>query len=226
MLLAIAYTELGDIDSANLARIQIENVDNQHWTLDWTDMIIANASSNPAATLEAINRALPKLRHTPRRMQIVARNVLGLGDANLAREIYLTANPGWLDPDQWRGLMDKYVEDACVFSWLLIETGDEQLGRQLLDQTTRYLELELAAVSEHVDSFTPELCYLTTGDTEKALASIETQLAHNHLYHWPVSHRMPMYDTIRDEPRYQAALQGRERIVAAQRESLESGAAL
>ena len=226
MLLAIAYTELGDMDSANLARIQIENVDNQHWTLDWTDKIIANASNNPAATLEAIKRVQPKSRHSPRRMQIAARNVLGLGDASLAREIYLTANSGWLDPDQWRGLMDKYVPDACVFSWVLIKTGDEQLGRQLLDQMSRYLEVELAAVNEHVDSFTPELCYLTAGDTEKALASIETQLAHNHLYHWPVSHRMPMYDLIRDEPRYQAALQERERIVAAQRESLESGAAL
>ncbi|MEE8306900.1 MAG: hypothetical protein V3R81_06515, partial [Gammaproteobacteria bacterium] len=68
-------------------------------------------------------------------------------------------------------------------------------------------------------------CYLTAGDTEKALLSIETQLAHNHLADWYIVHQMPMYDQIRHEPRYQAVLAERERRISVQRENIEKMAA-
>ena len=67
----------------------------------------------------------------------------------------------------------------------------------------------------------PELCYLTSGDLEKALQSVETQLAHNHLFGWKIYHQLPMYDLIRFEPRYQEALAERERRIALQREAIE-----
>ena len=78
----------------------------------------------------------------------------------------------------------------------------------------------MRARNEHIHIYYPEICYLTAGDTEKALQSIEKQLAHHHLYDWKLIHHLPMYDLIRDEPRYQAALQERERIIAAQRQAI------
>jgi hypothetical protein len=80
-------------------------------------------------------------------------------------------------------------------------------------------------VREHPDQRFPEICYLTVGDTEKALLSIETQLAHNHLSDWYIVHQMPMYDQIRHEPRYQAVLAERERRISVQRENIEKMAA-
>jgi len=63
------------------------------------------------------------------------------------------------------------------------------------------------------------------GDVEKALLSMETQLSHNHLYAWTAVHRLPMYDLIRDEPRFQAATAERERRISVQREKIEKMAA-
>jgi hypothetical protein len=40
------------------------------------------------------------------------------------------------------------------------------------------------------------------------------------LINWDVFHQLPMYDLIRFEPRYQAAVQERERRIAAQREAI------
>jgi len=80
-------------------------------------------------------------------------------------------------------------------------------------------------LTEHHDAFFPETCYLIAGDTEKALLSIETQLAHNHLTNWYLVHPMPMYDQIRHEPRYQAVLAERERRISIQRENIEKMAA-
>jgi len=99
---------------------------------------------------------------------------------------------------------------------------DQDLGETLLLQATAYIEDSLPLVTEHPDRYFPDECYLVAGDTEKALQSIETQLAHNHLYAWNAVHVMPVYDQIRDEPRYQAAWAERERRIAVQREALES----
>ena len=107
-----------------------------------------------------------------------------------------------------------------MVSWLLINTGDEDLGAKLLQQTTTFLAETLPAVMEHVDHYMPEICHLTAGDTEKALQSIETQLAHNHLWGWQIFHQLPMYDLIRHESRYLAVMAERERRIAQQREEV------
>jgi len=106
-----------------------------------------------------------------------------------------------------------------------MNTGDQELGTALLQQATAYIDDSLPLVFEHSDWDFPEVCYLTAGDTEKALLSIETQLAHNHLLDWHRVHAMPMYDLIRHEPRYQAAWAERERRISVQRENIEKMAA-
>ena len=73
---------------------------------------------------------------------------------------------------------------------------------------------------QHADAWSPEICYLTSGDTEQALDSIEMQLDHGHLYWRDLIFRMPMYDQIRDEPRFQAVVEERERRIAIQREAV------
>jgi len=147
--------------------------------------------------------------------------VLTLGDIQLSREILLTSTPGWLEPAQWPELVERWRRGACTIAWVLINTGDEKLGSALLRQAISYTDDSLPLVTEHSDWDFPEVCYLTAGDTEKALLSIETQLSHNHLYAWSAVHLLPMYDLIRHEPRFQAAVAERERRIAVQREAID-----
>ena len=108
---------------------------------------------------------------------------------------------------------------------MLINTGDEKLGSALLRQAISYFDDSLPLAVEHSDMHAPVVCYLTAGDTEKALLSIETQLSHNHLYSWGVIPLLPMYDVIRQEPRYQAVWAEYERRISVQRENVEKMAA-
>ena len=142
------------------------------------------------------------------------------GDEERARELFLAANPGWVDPTQWERLIQDDSRFSCMFSWILMNTGDKELGADLLRQTTIFLDETLPAARQHADKWSPEICYLTSGDTEKALDSIEMQLDHGHLYQRDLIFRMPMYDQIRDEPRFQAVVEERERRIAIQREAV------
>ena len=83
-----------------------------------------------------------------------------------------------------------------------------------------FFEETLPTMTKSPDIYQPELCYLTAGDTDKALQSIETQLANNQVYDWYLNHQLPMYDLIRHEPRYQAALEERKRRMKIQRETV------
>ena len=174
-----------------------------------------------ADALESINRLLPKIRHSSFEYWLVGFIALTQGDIQLSREIDLTSNPGWLEPGQWPELVERYRKGACMVAWVLMNTGDQGLGTALLQQATAYIEDSLPLVTEHPDWDFPEVCYLTAGDTEKALLSIETQLSHNHLYAWHFSHVLPMYNQIRHEPRYQAAWAEYERRIGVQRENIE-----
>ncbi len=214
------YLNLEDIEKAEAVRTQIEDISNQHVLLGLADLLIANAKNNPAAMRESINWLLPKLRLLPGGAQFAAQTALAIGDTEKAREIYLNANPGWLDTGQWQALINQYTSSACVVAWIMRNTGEPELGTQLLQQATHYLDDELAAIDEHVDNQAPDVCYLVAGDKEKALASIETQLAHNHLAFWDIAHALPMYEQIRFEPRFQAAVAERARRIAIQREAV------
>lgn len=78
----------------------------------------------------------------------------------------------------------------------------------------------LLSFVEHAELNFSEICYLAAGDSEKAMRAIEIQLSHNHLHFWDVIHQHPLYNQIRHEPRYIAALAERERRITQQREEI------
>jgi len=229
MLLIFAYLQLDDLEAAQIVRERMASLGASEGLLGFEDVLISSGKSlttqEPADALETINRVLPKIKHSQFQQGIVGFLALVLGDIQLAREIMLTSNPGWLEPGQWPELVERDRRGTCQVAWVLMNTGDEKLGLALLRQAISYLEDSLPLVHEHTDWDHPEVCYLTAGDTEKALLSIETALSHNHLYAWKPAHLMPMYDLIRDEPRFQAASAEFERRISVQRENIEKMAA-
>jgi TolB-like protein/DNA-binding winged helix-turn-helix (wHTH) protein/Tfp pilus assembly protein PilF len=228
MILVFLYCQLGDIEAAQLVRERMASLGAPESLLGFADVIITSNKSlitqEPADALESINtinRLLPKIGHSQFQNMVVAFIALTLGDIQLSREIYLTSNPGWLEPDQWPELVERSRRDSCIVAWVLMNTGDEKLGSALLRRAISYIDDSLPLAVEHSDWDFPEVCYLAAGDTEKALLSIETQLSHNHLYAWHFVHVLPMYDQIRHEPRYQAAWAEYKRRIGVQRENIE-----
>jgi len=217
----LLYQQLGDIKAMEGIRNAIAAATGEDfWMVGFAEVWIGVAQENTAGTHEALNWLLPRIDNF-QKIKIIAGPVeMLLGNYGRARELFVGANPGWLDSDQWERLMQDNSFYSCLFSWILINTGDEALGADLLQQTISFLDVALPAAVEHVDKWAPDMCYLTNGDTEKALRSIETQLAHGHLYWTDLYYRMPMYDQIRDEPRFQAVVEERERRIAIQREAV------
>jgi len=221
MLLVFNYMQLGDLEAIHNVREKLVSLGAEKWRLGLVDVLINFGNENPTGTLEVINWLLPEIQHSPFWVRFLGFIALTQGDIQLSREIYLSLEPGWLEPDQWPALIERTRNGGCAVAWLFMSTGDQDLGSALLRQATTYIEDSLPLATEHPDRYFPDTCYLVAGDTEKALLSIETQLAHNHLYAWNAVHQLPMYDLIRLEPRYQAAWAERERIISVQRETIK-----
>ena len=215
------YRELGDVAAMEGIRNAIAAAMGEgFWMVGFADVWLGLARNDVDGTRESLNLLLPRIEKIPYIKVLVGPIALLLGNKGRARELFVDANPGWLDPEQWDRLIQDNPYYPCIFSWILINTGDEELGNDLLRQTTAFHEEILPAAVEHADDWAPDICYLTGGDNEKALNSIETQLEHNHLYWRELFYRLPMYDQIRDEPRFRAVVEERERRIAIQREAV------
>lgn len=144
--------------------------------------------------------------------------MLEAGDTAMARELFLQFEPGWLEPDQWGRLIRSDAELGCYMSWILINTGEPDQGKMLVDQTLNYLENDLPVITEHWDQYALDTCYLVAGETDKALTILEMQLEHGHIFFWKTRHQLPMYAPLYQEPAYRALLDKRDQWLAEQRE--------
>ena len=217
--LASVYINLGDLDAAEKIVDLARKRDSHDRSAYQFDIEVNLLRKNAVGVRSAIDGLLT---NSKRRIRFghLGFYSLALGDTAKAREFYLTAYPDWLIPERSHD-SSRLIGTGCIAAWILLNTGDEEAGNNILQQSIAHFDETLRATREHVDIMRPDICYLTAGDTEKALLSIETQLAHNHLYDWGLIHMLPMYDLIRDEPRFQAAVQERERRIAVQREAIE-----
>lgn len=107
---------------------------------------------------------------------------------------------------------------ALVFAWTLMQTGDEDRGRALLQEALRHYEDLFPKVIAHVDAYRPDVCYLAAAEPEKALAVIEQQFEHGHYDYWAFAHTLPLYDPIREHPRYLAVREQYAQELVKQRE--------
>jgi hypothetical protein len=87
-----------------------------------------------------------------------------------------------------------------------LQTG-RRLNRLIIATLILALTLFAADKIEHTDRRRIELCYLAIGDQDKALAAIETRAAHGHNAQWWFMHKVPRYELLWGEPRFEAVLQ-------------------
>jgi TolB-like protein/Tfp pilus assembly protein PilF len=215
------FIEIGDFETAIEIQDQISDLDPDHIFAAWPGLIMALTRGNAPAAQEAINWILPRAGDERWAINSAANTQLALGNTEKARALFLQADPSWLDPATWEWNIRDAPDTACTLAWLFLRTGDESLGMQLLEQASDFLDNRLPDAGGHVDRYDPEICYLAAGETDKALDSLETQLEHGHIFGWNGFLRSPVYDPIRHEPRLQAMLEERERLIAIQREAIE-----
>lgn len=219
------YMAIGDLDAASNIQEKITEINPEHWWAGYQDMLIAASSGNAASATESVNWLLPRASDSASEYKAMADTLLISGDVNRAREVYLRAHPELGKPEEWISAIHANPFTTCLFSWVLMQTGDAELGKALLEDTTNYLEQELPAAVEHADRYQPDACYLVAGETGKALATMEQQLAHGHFVTWIYDHKMPMYRQLQDEPRYHALIEERDRKIEYQRELIAHMAA-
>jgi len=215
-----ALAEAGE-DAAALAMQQkIIELDPESPLAVYADLLHALDNGNAPAAREAIQWMLPRVQGRRFLLEILGSDYLMIGDLDHARGLLLGANPGWLDREKWQNLIRTDGTGGCLVAWVLLHTGDEEIGKQLLQKALVYQEQDLPAAIEHADRYSPEICYLAQGDTDKALDSLQTQLSHRHIFGWNRWQRMPVYDPLRLNPRYLDIMKARERLIREQREAI------
>jgi tetratricopeptide (TPR) repeat protein len=150
------------------------------------------------------------------------------GDLQAARENLLKFRPGWADPDQWPRLIETSMEFACNYAGILMGTGDEALGEDLLRQIIYYHEEILPEwVDDSYSKFELGWCYLIDGSYEKAFDFIEQRIEHGHIWSdtrgiwgWSGIRELLWWDPLRHHPRYIAIEKMVEEKMAEQRELL------
>jgi tetratricopeptide (TPR) repeat protein len=220
-LQADTYLDLGEMEKVDELRRKIKDLDPEDIRTGLLDIFYNLYEGNFAAAREAMNWTLPKAQKNNNSfyslLSLVWTETI-IGTPASAREIFLMWDPGWEEPASWQGLIEQYSDSACLFSWLLMQTGDQELGEQLLQKTTTFLIQDLPAAIEHSDILWSDVCHLTAGDTEKAYKALETRFSHGHHHvFFRLAVQLPMYEQIRHEQRIQDLLTAHDQYIEEQR---------
>lgn len=215
----LTMLDLGNIESIPGIRKKMEAIDDQHFAIGLVDMFESMYRKNYKAALETGNWVNNQIGRLPFFQAFMGFLHIMSGDYQRAREAFEIASPLLFDrATQRAGIEQK--SNGCVVGWLMMQTGEDSRGRELIAMTLDYLENELPNYIEHADRYSYETCYLVRGENEKALQAIETHVAHGHIAHWWIDIRMPWFEPLRGEPRFEAALQKIHDTIALQRENL------
>jgi len=215
---AFLYLSIGELEKADVIRQQAEETNPGYIGNGVFDVWANLARGNKPAAREAFNWALQKAQKTGTPLEMFGLVETALGTPEQARELFMRSNPDWLEANRWQTIVGRQPLVSCAFAWILTQTGDPALGKQLAEFTIKYLTQDLPAVIEHADINSPAICYVVTGDTEKAYASLETLLRHNHLDNYGILlNQFPFFADQRQEPRFQQLLAEYDRQIEIQR---------
>jgi len=214
------YAEIGDRASADAIQEKINELNPESFYGAYTELLFALDSGDAPAAREAIEWTLKRAGGRAPVFFRIAEYLLALGEVERASGLYLQAEPDWLQPEAWENLIRNDFSGGCLMAWVLLHTGKEDLGRQLLDKAMVFQERQLPAAVEHPERFNPDVCYLAAGQPDKALDVMATQVADGQIYSWARWHRMPVYDPVRLDPRYLDLLEQRTRLIETQRQAI------
>jgi TolB-like protein len=218
--LAFAMLDLGSDESIADIRKKMEDIDDEHFSLGFVDIFEALNENNYKGALESVNWLERDFGQQPSFQGFFGFLHTLDGDYRKARASFELAEPRFFDRLTFRAAIEQQSTQGCLNAWLMMRTGDEELGRELLDMTIAYIEDELPQYVDHADRFDFTGCYLASGDNEKAISAFETWADHGHISGWWINTNLPWFEPIRGEPRFEAAMQSIRDRMATQKEKL------
>jgi len=222
--LSLTYLALGEFKASRDTVDQIIqnpnlSEDNREFWIAMSDALISLRRGDWAGALERIAKVSSedwKYGHFAPRM---AKAYLAAGNLQEARDLWFGAQPGWADPGQWQKMIPK--QEACVTGGIWMDTGDEQLARDLIRQARRYWEETWPAQVLDADRFSDVwVCYLVDGFPDKALDYYEQRVGHGHIAGWWRDRLLPWWEPLRNRPRFMAMERKIELMLAEQRQLL------
>jgi TolB-like protein/Tfp pilus assembly protein PilF len=200
---AISHAEIGAFDEA---REIAETLGEQFPDHPLSDLAMIQISIAEGAKPDIRPIITPYLEGNPGRLVAMQAGFAALNTRNfgLALDAFSLAVLDDLATMEYsQDFLGEWTRMLCTFSFLLLETtGNEERGRELLSAAIDMFENELPAGIMRPERFDPDRCYVQAGNPEKALDILERQLAGNDIRTWRWSLQNPVYDTLRDHPRF------------------------
>ena len=215
--LASRYAAIGAIDEARQSAQLLGERFANHPLVALTEIsnaLAAGESPDARPIISAI------LEDSPRGLTayLAGYTALLLGQHDLALDAFGRATfEDLATVDFSRDFLGTQTGDLCYFSWALLETrGNEQRGRELLEKSIATIETGLPAGIRDRERFDAGVCYVLAGDNEKALDALEAQFAANLYGDWRWTLQLPLFDPLRDHPRFVGLQNQFDQLMAAQ----------
>jgi tetratricopeptide (TPR) repeat protein len=225
---AILRLNLGDYEAVKHLSEQAQEIDSEHFTVGVIDLLLNVSQGNYSGALEVAQWITPKVAGISDFLEFVSIVHTLNGDWKRARELMLQAFPSYGSSDSWAVQIEDSMDIACRMAEIYIRTNDEAMGEKLIDDVLTY-HARVKTLIEDQDRIAPAACWVLRGDYDLALGAVESWVAAKQHSFWWLVYKLPVFDTIRAEPRFQAAMQAIEADVAEQRQllaemNLETGA--
>ena len=205
--LSFALLDLGDEEALADVQEHLSELDPQHWAAGWVETLASMYQENYAAALETANWVDKKLGSIPQFQDVFGYVYLLNKDYQKARQAFAIANPNFFDRANWRSAIELSPGEGCVIAYVYSRSGEETLGADLLAMTLSYMENELPNYVNHADRYAYDICYMVTGDYDKAMDAMETSFEHGHHSQWWILSNLSVFDPIRDTDRFRNLMQ-------------------
>jgi tetratricopeptide (TPR) repeat protein len=220
-LAGVAYTSLGDLEAATAVQSQIEEINPDHWSAGAIAAEVAIRAGNFPGAYEAAQWTQSRVGGGFEFAQTMVYVASLQKDYPRARDHLIEAWPQWQDQSQWTKWFARNAYDACTAGWVLMRSGDEALGQALLEQARDFM-LNTAPQHMKLSGRLPASeCLAGLGDRNGALDRLEQSLEFDYSFFSWQTGLGPMYDELRDEPRFQAVMAELENRRAAQRANVD-----
>ena len=223
-----AYRTIGDVEEFKNVRLQfIDNYGSDHpylLNLELTTLLEQSDFEGAHSFLDSLSEEV-----VPADSSLMngyrARIYMSQGEFQKVRDWWSQEDSRWSDPDQWHyyfsGRGYQSTRD-CEGAGVLMATGDEALGRQLLSEAMQYMETEFPRLIQHTYRFRSlGVCYLVDGQYDKTFDFFSERIEHGHAGNWSMTSKYPWWNPVRDDPRFVALGQKAEEVLAEQRALLQ-----
>ena len=131
------------------------------------------------------------------------------------------STPGFFEPDAQRAAIAEKPQLACVVGYALRRTGDEELGKLLIESTIDYGLNELSRWVRHADQrIDLPVCQAAAGRMEEALEALETRFSSGGYQGWMFYRDLEPFEPLLGDPRFEALMQDVEAEMDRQRANL------